>query len=54
MEGKLSGLVGLVLLTGFLLLILWKIPSTPLIVIVGIVLLMALWHWIEEEWLSGS
>ena len=54
MEGKLTGLIGLALLAGFSLLIVWKVPALPLIVIIGFVLVMAAWHLIEEEWTGGA
>ena len=54
MEGKITGFIGLLLLAGFTLLIVWKVPSPPLLIVIGVVLLMAAWHWIEEEWLSRS
>ncbi len=54
MIDKLAALLGLALFAAYILLIGLKIMAWPLLVIMALVLVMAAWHMIEEEWLGRS
>lgn len=52
MTEKIASLVGLVLFAAYVGLIALKVMAPPLILIGGIVVAMATWHALEEEWLG--
>ncbi len=52
MTEKIASLFGLVLFAGYVALIVFKVMAWPLIVIGGLVMAMAAWHMLEEEWLG--
>lgn len=54
MIDKLGAVLGLALLAAYTLLIALKILAWPLVLITLLVLAMAAWHAIEEEWLGRS
>ncbi len=54
MINKLAASLGLALFAAYVLLIGLKILAWPLLVIMLLVLAMAAWHMIEEEWLGRS
>jgi hypothetical protein len=49
---KIAALVGLALFAAYVGLIAFKVMAWPLIVIGGVVVAMAAWHALEEEWLG--
>lgn len=49
---KIASLLGLVLFATYIGLIVFKIVAWPLIVIGAVVVAMAAWHALEEEWLG--
>lgn len=52
-DGRLGSVLGIVLMAGFLVLILRRVPELPLIVICIGVMAMLVWNAIEEEWRGG-
>lgn len=52
MTEKIASLFGLVLFAGYVALVVFKVMAWPLIVIGGLVVAMAAWHMLEEEWLD--
>jgi hypothetical protein len=54
MTEKIASLVGLALFAAYVALIAFKVMAWPLITIGGIVVAMAAWHALEEEWLGGG
>jgi hypothetical protein len=49
---KIAALLGLLLLAAYVGLIAFKVMAWPLIVIGAVVVAMAAWHAVEEEWLG--
>lgn len=52
MTEKVASLIGLLLFAGYIALIAFKVMAWPLIVIGVLVVAMAAWHALEEEWLG--